>query len=78
MAIKLGDRVKDRTTGFTGIVLARTDWLYGCTVFGVKPEELKDGLPMDMQWFDEQSVDACATEPGGPGVSGGPSVRAGQ
>ncbi len=68
MAIKLGDRVKDRTSGFSGIVLAISKYLYGCTTIGVKSEELKDGTPIEMQWFDEQSLDELATEPGGPAL----------
>lgn len=75
--IKLGDRVTDRVTGFSGIAFGRTDWLYGCRTFGVKSSILKDGLPQEMQWFDEQSLDKTAKDPGGPGVSGGPSTRAG-
>lgn len=68
--IKLGDRVKDLVTGFEGIVIGRTEWLYGCTTLGVKSSELKDGKPIESLWFDEQSLDALATEPGGPGAAG--------
>ncbi len=75
--IKLGDKVTDHVTGFSGIAVGRTDWLYGCTGFGVKSSVLKDGLPQAVQWFDEQSLDATATDPGGPAVSGGPSARSG-
>ena len=67
MAIELGTRVKDRTTGFQGIAVARTDWLYGCTRYGVQSDKLdKDGKPIEAEWFDEQALDASSTEPGGP------------
>ncbi len=64
--IKLGDKVRDRTTGFTGIVVARTDWLYGCTRFGVRSQELEDGKPIPEEWFDEQALDSLSKELGGP------------
>jgi hypothetical protein len=47
--VKLGDKVKDRVTGLTGIVIARTDWLNGCIRMTVQPQELKDGKPVDRQ-----------------------------
>jgi hypothetical protein len=65
--LKLGDHVKDRITGFGGIAIARTDWLYGCTRYGVQSEELdKDGTPVEVQWFDEQSLCKRSKRPGGP------------
>ena len=66
MGIALGDKVKDRITGYTGIVVARTDWLYGCTRFSVQSSELKDGKPIEAEWFDEKALDETAEEPGGP------------
>lgn len=54
---KLGDIVKDRHTGFEGLAVARTDWLYGCTRVGIECKELsKDGEPIQPQWFDIQRV----------------------
>lgn len=70
MAIKLGGKVRDRVTGFEGVVVARTDWLYGCSRFGVQSSGMKDGVPLAAQWFDEQSLDALSTEPGGPSPTG--------
>jgi len=51
--IEVGDRVKDKLTGFTGIVIAKTEWLNGCSRMGVQSEKLKDGKTMDAEWFDE-------------------------
>lgn len=54
--INLGDRVKDRITGFVGIATARTEWINGCVRFGVQSDTLKDGLPTEAQWFDEPQL----------------------
>lgn len=57
--IELGTKVKDRVTGFEGTVVARTDWLYTGTSFGVQGESFgTDGTPSDVQWFDEQRLEA--------------------
>jgi hypothetical protein len=55
--IKLGDKVKDSITGFTGIVTARTEWLNGCDRLGVQSQELHDGKPTDAQWFDVMQLE---------------------
>jgi hypothetical protein len=44
MKANLGDKVKDRVTGFTGIVTSISHYLNGCIRCGVQPEVLeKDG-----------------------------------
>lgn len=54
----LGDRVKDELTGFTGIVIVRSEHLQGCLQVAVKPETLdKDGVPKKTQWFDEPQLE---------------------
>lgn len=53
----LGDRVKDKVTGFEGIVIGRTEWLYGCTRLGVESESMHEGKPIASQWFDQQRVE---------------------
>jgi hypothetical protein len=53
----LGDELKDTITGFTGIVMARTDYLTGCQHYGLIPRKLdKDGNPQDYQWIDESRL----------------------
>lgn len=65
--VKLGDKVKDRVTGFKGIAVAKTEWLYGCVRIGVRSQKLnKDGSPITEQWFDEASVTVTSKAPGGP------------
>lgn len=73
---QLGDTVKDKHTGFTGLMTARTEWLYGCTRVAIEAKELsKDGEVVQPQWFDIQRIElvekAKAAEPpneppGGP------------
>ena len=55
--IKLGDKVKDKITGFTGIVVAVTKWLNGCNTIGVQIIKLKDGLPQEKQFIDENQLE---------------------
>ncbi len=51
--IELGDRVKDRITGYAGIAHAMTIWLNGCVRVAVQPESLdKDGKVVDDRYFD--------------------------
>ncbi len=66
MRIKLGTRVKDCITGFTGIAVARTEWVNGCTRYGVQSETLIDGKPGDEHWFDERALEKASRESGGP------------
>ena len=70
MAIKLGDKVTEAVTGFTGIVIAKTEWIYGCVRFGVQAEELKDSIPLEPQWFDEGELSKNPKSKGGPPRNG--------
>lgn len=54
---KLGDNVKDKITGFTGIVTARTEWLYGCIRYIVQPSSLFEGKPIEPVSFDEGQLE---------------------
>ena len=60
--IELGDTVKDIITGFEGVVVARTDWLYNCVRFTVQPKEMKDGKPLDSITFDEDQLSVIASK----------------
>lgn len=40
--IKLGDKVRDMASGFTGIAIGRHDYLYGCVRITVQPSVDKD------------------------------------
>ena len=51
--LTLGDKVRDLVTGFEGIIIAKTEWLYGCTRVGLQGPLNKEGLVSEAQWFDE-------------------------
>lgn len=56
--IELGCKVTDVVSGFTGIVVARYEYLYGCARYCVQPEtgkDSKDKLP-DAKTFDEPQL----------------------
>lgn len=58
----LGDEVKDQITGFSGILVCRTQWIHNCNTYGVKPPELKDGVPQEVQYFDEPQLEVVVKE----------------
>lgn len=55
--INLGDKVKDKVTGFTGTVVATTDWIAGCRRIAVQPAKLDAGKPIDPHQFDEEMLE---------------------
>lgn len=57
MRIQLGSKVRDSITGFVGIAVARSVWLWDCARIGVQPQELKDGKPCEEIWFDESRLE---------------------
>lgn len=55
--IKLGDKVKCKITGFTGIAVAKTEFMNGCIQWNVLPKGSKNNkMPEDMA-IDEQSLE---------------------
>jgi hypothetical protein len=55
--IQLGDRVKDKLTGFTGIAAGKATFLTGCTQFGVV-KELKEGdTSLSTEYFDRARLE---------------------
>lgn len=68
--IELGTIVKDQITGFEGVAVSRTEYLYGCIQVGVQPSTLnpKTHEPAEVVYFDEQRLDIeCGAPVGGPG-----------
>lgn len=71
----LGEEVKDKITGFKGIVICQSKWINGCNTYGAKSQELKDGLPQDTQYFDEPQLISLGTSEMTPQrTTGGPCV----
>lgn len=56
MKINLGDKVKDTVTGYTGIAIARTQWLQGCDRILVQAPVLADSKIPDDRAFDEPQL----------------------
>lgn len=56
MAINLGAAVKCSITGFQGVVVAETRWMYGCIRYLVQPVKLEAGKMIDAQQFDEPQL----------------------
>lgn len=56
MTIKLGSKVRDILTGFEGIAVARTTFLYGCVRVCIESTEILKGEVVE-NWFDEQRVE---------------------
>ena len=54
--MKLGDKVKDKITGFAGVAVAIAEYLNGCIQIGIRPEKLKDGKPIDLEWIDNTQL----------------------
>lgn len=56
--IELGDLVKDKITGFKGVAIGRTTWLFGCDRISVQPQGLKkEGGTYEVQSFDEPQLE---------------------
>lgn len=73
--VQLGDKVRDRVTGFEGIAVASTTWLNGCERVTVQPAGMNEkGGTFESETFDvtqlevvEESVIATGRrETGGP------------
>jgi len=55
--LQLGDHVKDRITGFSGIIVSQCMWYNGCVRYGVQSKKLdKDGDTLTETHFDEMQL----------------------
>jgi len=55
--IKLGDKVKDKISGFVGIAVAKTEFLNGCIQYSIQPKVEKGNNVPDEIGIDEQSLE---------------------
>ena len=53
----LGKEATDKVTGFTGTIIGKCFYLFGCAQYGVVPKVDKDGKAGEAQWFDEGRVE---------------------
>lgn len=73
--VQLGDEARDTVSGFSGVCVARTEWLNGCWRMTLQPKALdKDGKPMDAQTFDDFQLEVTKkkAQPVGSKETGGP------
>jgi hypothetical protein len=74
---QLGNLVRDSITGYEGVVVGKTLWLYGCDRCAVQTREFKDGKVPDAEWFDDQRLviladTAPVVSPDSTATTGGP------
>ena len=55
--MKLGIKVTDKVTGFTGVVTGFVEYLSGCNQALVQPTVDKEGKLMESHWFDVQRLE---------------------
>ena len=55
--VNLGDRVRDKVTGFEVVATARYQYMNGCERYCVEPMVDKGGKLVDAQTFDVQRLD---------------------
>jgi len=59
---RLGMKVRDRITGFEGIITGHVVYISGCNQDLVNPRVDADGKLRDSQWFDEQRLELVPGE----------------
>lgn len=52
-----GDVLKDRVTGFTGVVMVCASYATGCHHYGLQPREMANGKPSDWEWLDQSRLE---------------------
>lgn len=62
----LGDKLRDRITGFEGIAAARLTYISGTVQYTLQPDKLDSGKVMDQAAFDWQRLEFVTAGP--PGV----------
>ena len=70
---ELGSTAKDKVTGYKGIIIGRSEWLYGCRRYTVQSSELDKGSPIAAIGLDEEAVEIIkAAKPAKIADTGGP------
>jgi len=60
--IELGMTAKDTVTGFTGIVIAKYEYLYGCSHYFIQPKINDKRKIVEGQTLDEYQIEIIDTE----------------
>jgi len=53
----LGCVAKDLVTGYTGVIIAKTEWLSGCRRYVLQSQKLHDGKPVESLSVDEEQIE---------------------
>lgn len=62
---RLGDKVEDKVTGFEGTVVAKINYLNGCTQCQVQPKVNEKGEIPKTSWIDEPQLKIVVKDPEG-------------
>jgi len=54
---ELGQKAKDKITGFEGIITGRCEHITGCNTYGLKSKIDKEGKTNDAEWVDEGMIE---------------------
>lgn len=60
---KLGDKVKDKITGFVGTITLAGIQTHGCRAFEVSPKVDKENKPGDSYWIDQHQLELVKEKP---------------
>jgi len=64
----MGEKATDSITGYSGMVIARIEYLNGCVQYELQAQGMHDSKPIKAQWFDEQRLSSESNvDVGGPG-----------
>lgn len=60
--INLGDKVRDKVTGFVGIAVCRSTYLNGCDRIAVQAPAKKNEKPLGWVYFDEPQLEVTRSK----------------
>lgn len=60
--MKLGDKVRDRITGYEGVVTGKAEYITGCKQLLVTSQQLKTDGDSTAQWIDEVRLTMVAPD----------------
>lgn len=52
-----GKKGTDKVTGFSGVITAKINYMYGCSQYGITPPIGEDMKRRDVEWFDEGRIE---------------------
>jgi len=59
---ELGDILREKVSGFEGVVMVRAEYSTGCIHYGLLSQKLKDGNPQDWHWFDQSRLESVKSK----------------